>query len=465
MSRYENNLACLREHYPTLFQELLELKNMEETFEILNTPHGEKTVLYKYNENNETKQLFLHSKYQPGVEGERFAKEKMGAGVGTHIIYGFGLGYHIEGMANLLVGDSLLYVFDLDIRLFAASLHYRDFTQLFSNPRIFLNVTADVSQLSGNIAELLQNDRDVNMVVHTPSVNVMPASYENLKYLLLDVNLMKTVGQDYLGLLQSNYQINRKYIKDNIGTFFGQYPGKPAIIVGAGPSLNKNKYFLPEVLGKALIISVGKALKPLLSIGVKPDFLITIDPSEETYQQIEGLEDLDIPFILLATAAGINARKYRGPKYMASQYPAYLVPGDEKFLVEPGGSVSTTALDIAIRMGCDPIVYVGQDLAYTGEKHHCDATMHENNGITYLKNMRTIEGWNGEKLPSTLGMISFRNWITKRVKSERKTTFINATEGGAFIPGLKHMTLRTVIDDYLTADLKSDEGDSNVSHF
>ena len=39
-----------------------------------------------------------------------------------------------------------------------------------------------------------------------------------------------------------------------------------------------------------------------------------------------------------------------------------------------GGSVSTVAYSIAEQFGCDPIIFVGQDLAYTGGKTHATGT-------------------------------------------------------------------------------------------
>ncbi len=42
----------------------------------------------------------------------------------------------------------------------------------------------------------------------------------------------------------------------DISHFKDIYKGKPAIIVGAGPSLDKNKRYLKKVKGKALILCV-----------------------------------------------------------------------------------------------------------------------------------------------------------------------------------------------------------------
>ena len=39
-----------------------------------------------------------------------------------------------------------------------------------------------------------------------------------------------------------------------------------------------------------------------------------------------------------------------------------------------GPSISNTLVDIAIRLGADPILIIGQDLAYTGGRFHAPGT-------------------------------------------------------------------------------------------
>lgn len=43
------------------------------------------------------------------------------------------------------------------------------------------------------------------------------------------------------------------------------------IVVAAGPSLNKNIYELKKAKGKAFIVAVDTAIKPLLKAGIVPD--------------------------------------------------------------------------------------------------------------------------------------------------------------------------------------------------
>jgi len=117
-----------------------------------------------------------------------------------------------------------------------------------------------------------------------------------------------------------------------------------------------------------LIISAGSALRPLLMRNIKPDFFAIIDPQDITYNQIKGYENIGIPFIYLVTAASYTVSRYLGPKLVA-YYGKY--NNSSEHLVDSGGSVATTILDIAIKMGGNPIILVGQDLAYVDGKKSC----------------------------------------------------------------------------------------------
>lgn len=57
--------------------------------------------------------------------------------------------------------------------------------------------------------------------------------------------------------------------------------GGTAIIVSAGPSLDKNVEDLKKAEGKAMIIAVDTALKTVLRAGVRPDLTICVDPRKE----------------------------------------------------------------------------------------------------------------------------------------------------------------------------------------
>ena len=51
----------------------------------------------------------------------------------------------------------------------------------------------------------------------------------------------------------------------------------PAIVVSAGPSLNKNIVELRKAKNKAFIVAVDTAVKPLVKAGIIPDLYVVVD--------------------------------------------------------------------------------------------------------------------------------------------------------------------------------------------
>ena len=79
-------------------------------------------------------------------------------------------------------------------------------------------------------------------------------------------------------LWQQNFQANRNIIQKNPGVvaLTQKFKGVPAIIVGAGPSLDKNINLLGRAQGHSLILASDAALKPLLSQGVLPSVVVSL---------------------------------------------------------------------------------------------------------------------------------------------------------------------------------------------
>jgi len=65
----------------------------------------------------------------------------------------------------------------------------------------------------------------------------------------------------------------------------------PAVVVAAGPSLDRNIAELRRIRGRALIIAVDTALRPLLEAGIAPELVVAIDPSEVNGRHLRNLPD------------------------------------------------------------------------------------------------------------------------------------------------------------------------------
>lgn len=455
MTLKDKNLSLLRDKYPKLFNELKNNVVNSEEYEIIEISSGLKTLKVTVKEYEETKSFYMHSKFDPVKEATRFAKEQFDPNSSECLLYGFGLGYHIFEIAKLLQSHNRIYIIENNLSVFQRAVEETDLEKIISDPRIQLIISKDIGYLSKRIKEIL--NEGVDFIIHPASLKAIPQENEYFKFVMENWNLKKSLTQDYKDWIQENTKENLSLNSPNIGVFFNKFKDIPIVIVSTGPSLDKNIDFLSKVKNKALIISAGSALRPLMNRNVVSDFFVVIDPQVETYNQIKGYEDIGIPLIYLAAASPFTVSKYNGPKFIACNDSGLLKNGESmEHLVDPGGSVATTALDIAIKMGGNPIILVGQDLAFVNGKNHAENGTHLDINSPDLKNMRKVVGQNGEVLNTSLGFLSFKYWIENRIEKE-KTTFINATEGGAYINGMKHIKLKDVISDYLSESFNFEE--------
>ena len=257
---------------------------------------------------------------------------------------------------------------------------------------------------------------------------------------------------------------NARYVVDGYRTldFCGPIPRDvPAIVVAAGPSLNKNIAELKRAKGRAFIIAVDTAIKPLLNAGIIPDMFAVVDGLKPVeLVQIEGAES--IPLLTSAVASGAILDFHKGKKVFYEEGEPLIdtmfsTHGIEFATLPCGGSVATTAFAFAYMIGIETIILVGQDLALTGNQTHATGTFREEELAADTSKALMVEG-NYEKLvPTREDFDAFRKWYNWYIKgcldSGAKLRVVNATEGGAKIENTEILTLREAIDRYCTKEV------------
>jgi Protein of unknown function DUF115 len=145
--------------------------------------------------------------------------------------------------------------------------------------------------------------------------------------------------------------------------------GVPAIIVGAGPSLDSNVHLLEEARWKALVIGVNSATKAtscdvqvcLESNDVRPKL------GHSDYYSIRAYSLTCMPEVC-----------HQGDGQLAPVWSGELgripegLTGHRRIPTSASGS--TAAVSLALAWGCDPIILVGHDLGLTGDRMYAGAT-------------------------------------------------------------------------------------------
>lgn len=263
---------------------------------------------------------------------------------------------------------------------------------------------------------------------------------------------------------ENNYLNIREYLYGNkISEIKDKFKGYPAIIVAAGPSLEKNIHHLKKADGKAVIIACDASVNACVQQGVKLDAVATIERVQATYRNYYMDHEFDKDMVLVGPSVMWPDifKEYPGKKIILSR----LNEGADRIILDNyeqvehvniGISSAHVAFQTAVVAGCNPIILIGQDLAFTDDKIHSDITHTKFEG---MNNDRRFDGSYVEDvhggMVKTNGIYNwFRNWFEMQCIVLKDRRIIDATEGGARIKGTELMTLEEVTKQFCTKEKK-----------
>ena len=223
----------------------------------------------------------------------------------------------------------------------------------------------------------------------------------------------------------------------------------PAIVVSAGPSLNKNIQELKKAKNKAFIVAVDTAVKPLVKAGIIPDLYVIVDGLKpldlfdfEEARQIPLMPSLSSAYDILARHTGKKFFYFEGTMLA---FNLMAMNGISFSSVSCGGSVACSAFSLVYKLGFSTIILVGQDLALTGNKTHADGTFQEKMEEIDTSHCIMVEGNYEEKVPTRGDFKLYLDWFNYYIEGCEDIHVINATEGGAKIQNTEIMTLKDAI--------------------
>lgn len=230
---------------------------------------------------------------------------------------------------------------------------------------------------------------------------------------------------------------------------------RAAVLISAGPSLNKNIGELKKAKNRLFLVAVDTAIKPLLREGIVPDAFGTID-AKKPLDLIDVKGAADIPIIAPPAALNAMIKHQKGKRIFFSD--EHLIPekvyslNDKMFpMLEMGGSVACMLFSLLYRMNFQTIILVGQDLAFTSNKSHADGTFQEKMPEENTKGMRMVKGNYEDRVPTPAYFKAFLDWFEDFINGGKTYRpgfrVINATEGGAYIKGTEVMTLREALEE------------------
>lgn len=244
----------------------------------------------------------------------------------------------------------------------------------------------------------------------------------------------------------------------------------PAIILSAGPSLDKNIKKIKDIKGRAFVIAVDAAVNTATKNNIRPDIIISVD----SFMYEDSLRDdmgRELPLVIHMYGSIPIRNLNKGRHFYISDKDYYLgktleVCDKKMRLLETGGSVSNEAFSLAQQMGFETIILMGQDLGFPGNKQHAEDAFDDEEEVTEDDDRYfAVKSIDGDYVLTSFQMNTYRKWFERMIKLYPDLNVIDATEGGALIEGATIMTIDEAIDKYCPFETIDFEGMINASDY
>ncbi|MBJ6359983.1 motility associated factor glycosyltransferase family protein [Paenibacillus sp. GCM10012307] len=424
--------------------------------------------------------IHSNSLIHPEAEASRWAESVQYSDTRISLVYGSGFGYPLLEYVKRKKPYTQTLFIERDIRLFYTMLCHVDIRPLLEDGSCRFLV-GSIPQIQSQLQYVMTGDFLLQSSKLTAHFTWLAHRNEKEPYLELHQWFMNTLElmiasignsiHDTLAGLYNTMENAEAIIKaPRLASLRGAFKGKPAIIVSNGPSLDHNIDHLRQAAGKALIITAESALRPCLERGILPDAMSVTERSPDVYHYHFANQKLP-PSLALIGLTVIDPRiptstegpwvpVFRRLENSARWIQHAIMESGEA--LKGGSSSAHLAFEFALWTGADPIIFIGQDLAFGPDKatHSRQSVYSEDRllgQVQALQNQPAYEvpGANGGMVRTTKLWHEFKSWFEQQISLHPATRFIDATEGGAYIRGTELMTLQEAAASFCVEPLET----------
>ncbi len=485
MDVLQKNLAALDQTNPALAAELLHLEQKDVspagfTLSAVETPSG---LFSLAADNEQGSRILLHSARDPKREASRMIQSLAPEPGDSFVVFGIGMGHHLLELFRAVESQmGFCLVIERSPQILRKALEHSDLSHLLSDARLSIVCGDALTEFSVALRERILKALlgGVRLIDHRPSISLYPEFYQDATQRVIDMVLQGR--SDVQTALLKGTEFQRNVILNlpdsvhatGVANFEGKFTGCPAVVVAAGPSLDKNIELLRQVQDSALIITVNTSFQTLRERGITPHIVTTIDPSETTLKHFNRTDVVNDSILAFDSECYSKVQsKFAGQKMFVGIKGLRIVQWLEQTLgqigfLEKGNTVAHTSFYLARMMGCDPIILVGLDLALPPEEgptHVAGASLrgryrkdpNDRNHViisdphdpSKLQRRKVfwVPGITAPEVPS-LDILYVYLRQFEREFHQTKQTVIDATEGGASKQGTQIMTLADAIAQY-----------------
>lgn len=388
-------------------------------------------------------------------------------------VYGVGLGYCFEACKKWLAEsyEHQLFFIDDDLRVIKRLLETPLGTEIVNHRQVWLFQVnlEDVKGLNIVAGHFIMRRYLFSALPFYQTHRKMQTNetriWINYGKIQLDALLSEFISMDggyFKNFYKNIYLLPESYFGNAL---FGKFEGIPAIICGAGPSLAKNFDVLKTLKNQALIFAGSTALNVLNAGGLQPHIAVGIDPNPPQFERFLNNKAYLTPFFYRNRINNDALRVVHGDKLYINGSTGYHIGqwfesklGINEKPIQEGHNVINFSVSLASQLGCNPIILVGMDLAYTDAQSyafelvpHAIQDPKEAYKTKYHKEtLISKKDIFGNPIYTLEKWILESHWLTQFAVEHPKIKMINATEGGLGFIGVPNIALADVSSKQLT---------------
>lgn len=345
------------------------------SFRIEQTKSGYPTLAVK--PADDAKDIFLHSRFNPLSESERFSGKYDPSKYDFIIVLGAALGYHLLPLKDLAAEYKKVIIIDY-VKESKDILKQNPLAGFIFNSE---NIHLLAGLSPGEIAEFLKQQisfdsiKGISVVDHPQSVRLCPEFYKDVNSEISSIidskgsnaATIRRFAMRYVSNIIRNLHSTKKF--HPVSSLFGKFKTYRAFVVTPGPSLPDYLGLIHSLKDSVFIISVDSAIATLAHAGITPDIVVSIDPQPYVEEHLAAFIPSDIISVFSISSYYKCPAEYGGYISMNTHPVSQVVEG---FSSSPVGSVDSLtgsvagdALSLAVKCGFEEIYLFGFDFSFS----------------------------------------------------------------------------------------------------
>jgi hypothetical protein len=276
--------------------------------------------------------------------------------------------------------------------------------------------------------------------------------FSKIEYYHRGVDLVASDVQDMGVAVLKNVMGNQKKLVSSLlgQSLEGMCRQVPAIICGAGPSLNHQIPLLAALQDKAMVFAGGSAVTALTKQGVTPHLCAHFDPDPPRQRFLQQdvaeiphfyqsrfssalLDFVHAPLLWIAEGGNYPIEKWLREKY-GIPHPTF----------DGGWTVANFCTAVAVLLGCNPIIFVGMEFSCPPDQVYAAGMQaDEQRGFIQVQNSE------GKPLLTKNDWLMSAEWLGALTQKHPQTRFLNAASQGLNVPHVERCSLDEASKSYL----------------